>query len=127
MRAVLDVRDLPSVVYGSRVLTWWGTLGFMAAEAASLSAVLASYYYVMRSYNSWPPLRTPPPDLFVPTISLVVLIAVLVPTYMFKKAAEKLDTATTKRWTSTRSSPESMNTPHGRWSSASNATWAAHD
>ncbi len=98
MRAVLDVRDLPSVVYGSRVITWWGTLGFMAAEAATLSAVLAAYYYVMRSYTSWPPLRTPPPDLFVPTISLVVLIAVLVPTYMFKKAAEKLDTATTKRW-----------------------------
>jgi cytochrome c oxidase subunit 3 len=98
LRAVLDVRDLPSVVYGSRVVTWWGTVGFMAAETTTLAAVLAAYYYVMGSYTSWPPLRTPPPDLFLPTISLLVLIGALVPTYVFKKAVEKLDIEKTKRW-----------------------------
>ncbi|HEX6049516.1 MAG TPA: hypothetical protein VFZ21_09610 [Gemmatimonadaceae bacterium] len=98
MRAVLDVRDLPSVVYGSRVVTWWGTVGFMAAETATLAALLAAYYYVMRSYTAWPPLRTPPPDLFLPTVSLLVLVAVLVPTYMFMKAARKFDAAKTRRW-----------------------------
>ena len=98
IRAVLDVRDLPSVVYGSRVVTWWGTAGFMLAEAATLAACLTAYYYVRGSYSSWPPLRTPPPDLFIPAISLIVLIASLVPCYLFAKAAEKLEHAKMQRW-----------------------------
>jgi len=98
MRAVLDVHDLPSVVFGSRVVTWWGTAGFMVAETATLAACVAAYFYVLRGYSSWPPLRTPPPDLFVPTISLAVLLAMLVPTYVFARAAKKLDTAGVKRW-----------------------------
>jgi cytochrome c oxidase subunit 3 len=98
MRAVLDVRDLPSVVYGSRVITWWGTAGFMLAEAATLVACLAAYYYVRGSYTSWPPLRTPSPDLLIPTISLIVLVASLVPCYLSAKAAEKLDRAKMQPW-----------------------------
>jgi heme/copper-type cytochrome/quinol oxidase subunit 3 len=98
LRPVVDVSDLPSVVYGSRVVTWWGTIGFMAAEAATLSACVAAYYYVLRNYDSWPPLRTPPPDLFVPTVSLIVLILALVPTYLFARAAKRLDKPATIRW-----------------------------
>jgi cytochrome c oxidase subunit III len=98
LRAVLDVRDLASVVYGSRLVTWWGTVGFMAAETATLAACLAAYYYTMRSYTTWPPLRTPPPDLFIPAISLLALVAMLVPTYLFEKAAKKLDRPRTIRW-----------------------------
>jgi heme/copper-type cytochrome/quinol oxidase subunit 3 len=98
LRPVLDVHDLPSVVYGTRVVTWWGTAGFMVVEAVTLTVCLAAYYYVRRSFTTWPPLRTPPPDLSVPTISLLVLIAVLVPTYLFQKAAKRLDTPKTKLW-----------------------------
>ena len=98
LRPVVDVSDLPSVVYGSRVVTWWGTVGFMAAETATLSACVAAYYYVLRNYESWPPLRTPPPDLFVPTISLIVLILSLVPCYLFARAAKRLDRPATLRW-----------------------------
>src|SRR5215213_11844525 len=78
-----DASDLPTVVYGSRAATWWGTAGFMLAEAATLAACVASYYYIRRNFTTWPPLRTPPPDLFVPTIGLIVLIAAMVPTYLF--------------------------------------------
>ena len=98
LRPVVNASDLPTVVYGSRVVTWWGTLGFMAAEAATLSACVAAYYYVLRNYETWPPLRTPLPDLFVPTISLIVLILSLVPTYLFARAAKRLDKAATIRW-----------------------------
>jgi heme/copper-type cytochrome/quinol oxidase subunit 3 len=98
LRPVVNASDLPSVVFGSRVLTWWGTVGFMAAEAATLSACVAAYYYVLRNYESRPPLRTPPPDLFVPTISLIVLILALVPTYLFARAAKRLDKPATIRW-----------------------------
>ena len=98
LRPVVNASDLPSVVYGSRVVTWWGTVGFMVAEAATLSACLVAYYYVLRNYESWPPLRTPPPDLFVPTISLIVLVLSLVPCYLFARAAKRLDRAATIRW-----------------------------
>ena len=98
LRPVVNVSDLLSVVYGSRVVTWWGTTGFMAAEAATLSACVASYYYVLRNYESFPPLRTPLPDLLVPTISLIVLILSLVPCYLFARAAKRLDRPATLRW-----------------------------
>ncbi|HEX5073552.1 MAG TPA: hypothetical protein VFW03_10110 [Gemmatimonadaceae bacterium] len=98
LRPVVNASDLPSVVYGSRVVTWWGTIGFMAAETATLSACVVAYYYVLRNFEAWPPLRTPPPDLFVPTISLIVLILSLVPCYLFARAAKRLDRRTTLRW-----------------------------
>jgi cytochrome c oxidase subunit III len=98
LRPTLDARDLPSVVYGTRVVTWWGTAGFMVAEAATLAACLAAYYYIRRNFTTWPPLRTPPPDLFIPTISLIVLIASLIPCYLFAKAAKRFDLAATRRW-----------------------------
>jgi heme/copper-type cytochrome/quinol oxidase subunit 3 len=95
---VVDVSDLPSVVYGSRVITWWGTVGFMVTEGATLAACLAAYYYIRRNFTTWPPLRTPPPDLLIPTIGLIVLFAALVPCQLFKRAAERLDMAKMKRW-----------------------------
>lgn len=98
LRPVFDATELPSVVYGSRVVTWWGTAGFMAAEAATLSACLAAYYYVRRNYEAWPPLRTPLPDLLLPTISLIVLIATVVPCVLFAKAAKRLDRRAAVRW-----------------------------
>jgi cytochrome c oxidase subunit III len=93
-----DASDLPTVVYGSRVATWWGTAGFMLAEAATLAACVASYYYIRRNFEAWPPLRTPLPDLLLPTISLIVLIASVFPCYKFAKAAERLDHGATTRW-----------------------------
>ena len=98
LRPVFDASALPSVVYGTRVVTWWGTAGFMLAEAATLAACVASYYYIRRNYTTWPPLRTSPPDLFLPTISLLVLLLVLIPNYLFERAAKKLDRAATSRW-----------------------------
>jgi heme/copper-type cytochrome/quinol oxidase subunit 3 len=98
LRGVFDASTLPSVVFGTRVVTWWGTVGFMITEAATLAACVASYYYIRRNYTTWPPLRTSPPDLFLPTISLVVLLLVIVPNYLFGRAAKKMDRAGTRRW-----------------------------
>ena len=98
LHPVIDASDLPSVVYGPRAVTWWGTTGFMLAEAATLSACVVAYYYVRRNFSAWPPLRTPAPDLLVPTISLIVLLLALVPTYLFAKAAKRMDKPATMRW-----------------------------
>jgi len=98
MRPSIDVSDLPSVVFGSRGLIWWGTLGFIVVEATTLAVCVATYFYVWRNFESWPPLRTPLPDLLVPTLSLLVLLATIVPCYLFDRAARRLDTAAATRW-----------------------------
>ena len=98
LRPTFDASTLPTVVYGSRVVTWWGTVGFMVAESATLAACVAAYYYVRRNFNAWPPLHTPLPDLPIPTISLIVLIASVVPCYLFANAAKRMDKPATKRW-----------------------------
>ncbi len=98
LNPTFDASNLPSVVYGSRVSTWWGTVGFMVAESATLAACLASYYYLLRNFTTWPPLRTPLPDLMLPTISFVALIASAFPCHMFGKAAKQFDTPRMLRW-----------------------------
>jgi len=100
LRPTFDASELPSVVYGTRVITWWGTAGFMLAEAATLAACVASYYYIRRNFPTWPPARTPLPSLVLPTISLVVLIASVFPCYKFAKAAKRLDHDAMTRWIS---------------------------
>jgi len=98
LRPTFDASNLPTIVYGARAVTWWGTLGFMLAEATTLAACIVAYYYVRRNYNAWPPLHTPKPDLLIPTISLIVLILSLIPAYLLSKAAKRMDKAATQRW-----------------------------
>ncbi|HUQ80535.1 MAG TPA: hypothetical protein VM076_05350 [Gemmatimonadaceae bacterium] len=98
LQPTFDASELPSVVYGPRVATWWGTVGFMIAETATLAACVAGYYYIRRNYVTWPPRHTPLPDLMIPTISLIVLIATVIPCYMFEKAAKRLDLDAVRRW-----------------------------
>lgn len=98
VRAAFDASNLPSVVYGSRVVTWWGTVGFMITESATVAACLVAYYYVQRNFTTWPPLRTPPPDLFIPSIGLIVLIAAMIPKRIFQQAAKRLDRDATIKW-----------------------------
>ena len=98
MRAVLDVSDLPTVVYGSRGLVWWGTVGFMVVEGVTLAICIASYFYLWRNFASWPPYRTPNPDLLVPTLGLLVLLGSMVPAYFYHRASERLDKANVQRW-----------------------------
>jgi heme/copper-type cytochrome/quinol oxidase subunit 3 len=74
-RNVLDVSDLPLYGFGPKATSWWATLGFMIIEGATLAICAVAYLYLTRRFQSWPPLRTPPPDLIVPTISLVALLS----------------------------------------------------
>lgn len=97
-RVVEDVSSLPTVVFGSRDNAWWGTVAFMVVESVTLSAAVVTYFYLMRNVDAWPPLRTPLPDLGVPTAGLVVLLLGLFPMHRFERAAKKLDARGVKLW-----------------------------
>lgn len=90
-RTVLDVSGLPSVVFGPRSLLWWGTIGFMLIEGFTVALMAASYLYLRLNEHAWPPGRTPAPDLLIPTINTVVLLAIIVPMRWVDEAAKRFD------------------------------------
>ena len=93
-----DASTLPNVVYSHRGLVWWGTLGFIVIEGFTLALCAVTYLYLRKNFVAWPPGRTVSPDLLVPTISLVVLLAGNIPALLAKKRAEHLDVNGTRLW-----------------------------
>jgi cytochrome c oxidase subunit III len=98
LRATNDVSELPSVVFGHRSLMWWATLGFMVIEGWTLALIVAAFLYLRQNYEAWPPLRTPYPDLLIPTINLVLMLVSIIPAVITQKKAERLDAHGTRRW-----------------------------
>lgn len=98
VRPVLDVRDLPTIVYGSRGLMWWGTLGFMIVESMTLACTLVAYYYLRRNFDHWPPEPTSLPPLWLGSLGMLALAVDGIPTYLFDKAGRRRDARATARW-----------------------------
>jgi len=69
-----DLSSLPTNAFGSRSLTWWGTLAFMSLEGTGFALAIASYLYLMVLAPKWP-LNSPPPDLGPGTWVTLLLIA----------------------------------------------------
>jgi cytochrome c oxidase subunit III len=97
-RDSIDVSRLPDFAWGHRDVTWWGTAGFTLIEGMSLAILLASYFYLSRNFESWPPPRTAPPDLFWGTATLVAVLLNAVPITLASRAARRLDVAGLRRW-----------------------------
>ena len=96
-RVVADVSELPSVVFGSRGIVWWGTVAFMVIEAFTMALTAATYLYLRKNFDAWPPHRTPRPALLVPTINLAVMLASLPLASWTKRAAERIELAKVRR------------------------------
>ncbi|MBV9772377.1 MAG: cytochrome C oxidase subunit III [Gemmatimonadetes bacterium] len=97
-RRVLDVSELPTVVFGSRSLLWWGTIGFAVIEGFTLVLMTASYFYLRLNEYDWPPGRTPNPDLLIPTLNTLLLLGVMAPMRMADRAAKRYDRRAVARW-----------------------------
>src|SRR4051794_724128 len=89
----MDVSRLPTVVFGSKDLMFWGTVSFMVIEGWTLALCVMSYFYLRQSSHAWPPLRTPQPSLLVPSVNLVIMLVSLVAAWWTAKRAKKLDRA----------------------------------
>ena len=90
-RNVLDVSGLESYQFGPKATSWWATVGFMVIEGMTLAICAAAYLYLTRRFQSWPPLRTPPPDLIIPTISLLALLGSLAIARWISRSARAYD------------------------------------
>lgn len=97
-RETLDVSGLPDSGFGPSSGPWWGTLGFMAAEATTLVLCAATYLYLGVGPEAWPPPGIPLPRLLLPTLGLGVLLASLIPAGFLDRAAKRKDVGAVKTW-----------------------------
>ena len=91
-RVVLNVAPLPETSFGSRTLTWWGTIGFMSLEGMGFALTVGTYLYLRTIEPSWP-MNIPPPDLWPGTLVTIILLVSLVPNYFLEHWARAYDMA----------------------------------
>lgn len=90
-RRGLDVAHLPTVEFGPKSLMWWGTLGFIVIEAFTILLAVASYFYLRLNEYDWPPAPTRDPDVLLPTLNVLLLLAIMIPMYSADHAAKRFD------------------------------------
>jgi len=88
-RPISDLAKLPTDAFGSRSLTWWGVMAFMAIEASGFAMAAVAYFYLMSREATWPPQPVPPPDLLAGTLFTFVMLISEIPNSIIKKAAEE--------------------------------------
>jgi heme/copper-type cytochrome/quinol oxidase subunit 3 len=89
-RPVLDVSDLPTVVFGSRNIVWLGTILFMLIEGAMMAMLYASYFYYRTRSSDWPP-GVLPPDLGWGIANTLVFVVSLAPAAWIRTRARVAD------------------------------------
>lgn len=87
---VLDVKELQDHGFGTRSLTWWGTVGMFAIESMTLALGAAAYLYLMMQQPQWPP-NTRSPDLGISTAVTVVFLLSVIPNIWLEKRAKQYD------------------------------------
>jgi heme/copper-type cytochrome/quinol oxidase subunit 3 len=99
-RPVLDVSELPSVVFGSRAPIWWGVVGLLAIEGTVFALLAATYFYLRGGASEWPPPGVAQPSLALTTTGLAILLASIVPMHWTNKAAERGELGRIQLWLS---------------------------
>jgi heme/copper-type cytochrome/quinol oxidase subunit 3 len=93
----LDVSHLPDSAFDARSPLWWGNLLAILIETTTIALMLATYFYVKRNFDQWPPPKADPmpsmidplPDLPPGTWLTVLLVASCLLMYLTDLAARK--------------------------------------
>jgi cytochrome c oxidase subunit III len=96
-RRVIDVSGLPDSSTDSHEPVWWGNALLMFIETTSIILLIVSYFYIRRNFDAWPPpqpntippIHNPVPDLPIPTLELVLMLASCIPMYVIDMAARR--------------------------------------
>jgi cytochrome c oxidase subunit III len=94
----LDVSALPPGAFGSRSVTFWGTLGIVLIESTVFALAIASYFYFVTRSPSWPPDGVASPLLRWGTINTLILLASLIPNELARRAGERVDLRGVRLW-----------------------------
>jgi cytochrome c oxidase subunit III len=88
---VVDFSQLKEGAPDRRATLWWGIVGLVAVETTVFSALVASYFYFKIHHHQWPPAGTEPPELTLPIINLIVLLASSIPMHWADKGVQRGD------------------------------------
>jgi cytochrome c oxidase subunit 3 len=92
----VDVARLPTYVYGSRSMMWWGTMGLMLIEGTVFAITVVVYFYLRSHSQTWPINRAP--ELFWGGVNTLIMLGSLVPNWLAKRAAEREDKQGARWW-----------------------------
>ena len=70
---------------------YFGMIFLCLVEAAELGGTIVTYFYLRSGTNDWPPGDLPMPQLLIPTIGTLLLIASCIPSLLEDKAIKKND------------------------------------
>jgi cytochrome c oxidase subunit III len=73
--AVLDASRLSPYLNWTRGPLFWGMLGLVLIETAVFASFIAAYLFLMAGSPEWPPPPHSPPELLLPTLNTLLLIA----------------------------------------------------
>jgi cytochrome c oxidase subunit III len=91
VRHALDVSHMQEGATGPRAPLWWGTMGLVVIESTVFALLIASYFYLRMRYTEWPPADAGAPDLLLPGIQMLLLLASVYPQYRIDAASEAGD------------------------------------
>jgi len=94
----LDVSALPPGAFGSRTLTFWGTLGIVLIEGTGFALAIGAYFYFVTRFPQWPPHGVASPALRWGTTNTLILVASLVPNELARRAGEQVDLRSVRIW-----------------------------
>jgi cytochrome c oxidase subunit III len=90
----LDVSALPPGAFGSRSVTFWGTLGIVVIESTVFALAIGAYFFLVSRFPAWPPHGVAAPELRWGTL----LLGSLVPNEMARRAGEHVDLGRVRIW-----------------------------
>jgi heme/copper-type cytochrome/quinol oxidase subunit 3 len=94
----LDVSTLPPGAFGSRSLTFWGTLGIVIIETTAFGIAIGAYFFLAMRSPAWPPDGVRPPDLMWGTINTLVLLGSIIPNELARRAGERVNLRGVRIW-----------------------------
>jgi heme/copper-type cytochrome/quinol oxidase subunit 3 len=88
---VMNVAELPTIVFGRRALSWWGTVAFICIETTTLVICVVTYLYFRKNYYEWPPAPLRNPDVLIPSIGAAFLVLTNLANRWLHKRVRRLD------------------------------------
>lgn len=72
---VIPARALPVLLIGPQAPLWWAFVLLLGIESVVFGGLITSYFYLKQASSTWPPAGLDHPELLLPTLNTLVLIA----------------------------------------------------
>ena len=84
-------KPVPHLVTGSKSTGWWGIVMLLLIESAVFAGLISSYFYLFANADVWPSGSASPPEIGLPIVYSIVLLASGALGFVGNKAMERGD------------------------------------